>query len=185
MDLHVGQRLRFDMPTGPPTPLSDSPWTTPAHHRHHRTDGLRERITTPSVGPSPESLTPPTRSTSPKPTSSLHIRVASASTGVLLSRISFLNSLLWRNPHHFWRIPDPPGRSPNPHSFPKSPNSQVRIRDQHVSTELDDPKQCRRYYPRSRGSPFRGNEHSMTLECGSPSRTCRLSTSVARVVDQL
>ena len=34
--------------------------------------------------------------------------------------MSFLSTRLWRTPHHFWWITTPPGRSPTPHSFPKS-----------------------------------------------------------------
>ncbi len=38
--------------------------------------------------------------------------------------MSFLSTRLWRTPHHFWWITAPPGRSPTPHSFPKSPFSK-------------------------------------------------------------
>ena len=49
-----------------------------------------------------------------------HMRVGSASTGVLLPRVSLINTRLWRTPPHFWWIPIPPGRSPTPHPFAKS-----------------------------------------------------------------
>ena len=62
--------------------------------------GIRERITTTSGAPSPPSWIP-TRSTSPRPTNSSHMRVGSHSTGVLLPRMSLLDSDYGGPPHHF------------------------------------------------------------------------------------
>ena len=56
--------------------------------------------------PSPRSSIP-TNSTSPRPTNFSLMRVGSVSTGVLLPRMSFSNSRLWRAPPHFWWIPNP------------------------------------------------------------------------------
>ena len=39
---------------------------------------------------------------------------------------------LWRTPLHFWWIPTPPGSSPTPHSFPKSPFRTAWDHRQHL-----------------------------------------------------
>ena len=49
-----------------------------------------------------------------------HARRDQSPPGVLLPRMSFLNSRLWRTPPNFWWIPNPTPRSPTPPSFPKS-----------------------------------------------------------------
>ena len=123
---HVQRRFRHRSRTGRPnagkstntTVRSPLDHTGPPHATHNGR-ALRDPITTPSGAPSPESLIP-TRSTSPRPTNFSHMRAGSASTGVLLPRMSFSSTRLWRTPPHFWWIPTPPSRSPSPHSFPKS-----------------------------------------------------------------
>ena len=87
---------------------------------------MRDRITTSDGVPSPESLIP-TRSTSPRPTNFSHMRVGSASTGVLLPRMSLLKSDYGGRLLTSGGLPLPLADPPTPHSFPKSLFSQSRL----------------------------------------------------------
>jgi len=74
--------------------------------------------------PSPESSIP-TRSTSPRPTSSSHMHAGISFHRVLLPRMCFLNSRLWRTPPHSWWIPTRPGRSRAPPHFRRATYPQA------------------------------------------------------------
>ncbi len=92
---HIQRRFRHRNRTGRPNAGRSTNTTVRYPSEHTRLPqppqtgrGRRERITT-TNGSSPPPSSTPTRSTLPRPTSSSHMRVGSASTGVLLPRMCF------------------------------------------------------------------------------------------------
>ena len=102
-------------PADPPTQLSESPSTTPTRHSPHTQDGPC------GTGSPPHSLTP-TRSTSLRPTNNSHMRAGiSFHKGPPGSDVSFQHPIIEDPSSLPVDSNSPPGRSPSPHSVPKSP----------------------------------------------------------------
>ena len=118
---HLQRRFRHRNRTGRPNAAKSTNATvrspldhTRPPHSSHIGRGRRERITTSNGAPSPDSLIP-TRSTSPRPTNNSHIRVGSASTGVLLTPMSLTTPDYGGPLHSSTRLP------PTPQKIPHSP----------------------------------------------------------------
>ena len=111
-------------PVNPPTQPFYDPWTTPGRHRTHTTAGACENGSPPPSGaPSPKSLIP-TRSTSPRPTSSSHMRAGiNFHRGPPASDVAYQHPIMEDPPSLLvdsnspWQIPDSPLISEEPFFF--------------------------------------------------------------------